>query len=141
MNEKIQEVLEANDKFYQAVKRSDIDLLKELWINDDSIKCVHPGWPMLHGWEAVSQSWVNIFSNGSRLEIELQDVQAQVSCCSAWVICMEKISYKIGDEIQHGFAQSTNIFKFDGTKWLLALHHASPVPEPGGKQSSTEVLQ
>jgi ketosteroid isomerase-like protein len=141
MIDKIQDVVEANEKFYRAIKSSDIDLLNDIWINDESVKCVHPGWPMLHGWEAVGQSWKNIFSSGNTLDIELQDVHTQVSGDSAWVICIEKISYRIGGEIQHGFAQSTNIFRFDGSRWLLALHHASPVPAPRGDTSLNEVLQ
>ena len=96
---------------------------------------------MLHGWEAVSESWKNIFETGGPLDIELQAIHPETSGDSAWVICIEKVSYKIKGKIQHGFAQSTNIFKFAGDKWLLALHHASPIPAPKGNVSSTEVLQ
>jgi len=135
------EVLEANENFYLAVRRGDIDQLEKLWIKDASVKCVHPGWPMLYGWEAVSQSWKNIFDNGGQLDIELRDINAQISGDTAWVICIEKISYKVGDEIQFGFAQSTNIFKFDGSSWFLVLHHASPIPALRQQDSSNEILQ
>lgn len=141
MTNKIEEVVKANDRFYTAIKNGDVDQLNDIWVKDESVKCVHPGWPMLHGWEAVAQSWKNIFSNGSTLDIELQDVETQISGNSAWVICIEKISYKIADEIQHGFAQSTNIYKYDGSNWMMVLHHASPVPAPKGDNSSSKVLQ
>jgi len=44
------DVLEANDNFYQAVKSGDIGQMDNVWIKDASVKCVHPGWPMLYGW-------------------------------------------------------------------------------------------
>ena len=141
MTEQTKEVIEANESFYLAMKSADFDKMTNIWVKDDSVKCVHPGWPMLHGWEAVGESWKNIFENSGTLDIELQDINSETSGDSAWVICIEKISYKIGDEVQHGYAQSTNIFKFNGDKWLLALHHASPIPAPKGHVSSTEVLQ
>lgn len=141
MSQKIKEVIDANEKFYLAMKSADFDQMENIWIKDDSVKCVHPGWPMLHGWQAVSESWKNIFENSGALDIELQDVNTEKSGDSAWVICIEKITYNIEGEIQHGYAQSTNIFKFTENKWLLALHHASPIPAPKGHVSSTEILQ
>ncbi len=141
MTDKINEVMKANEDFYLAMRSADFDRMENIWVNDDSVKCVHPGWPMLHGWEAVSESWKNIFENGGALDIELQDIDYETCGDSAWVICIEKVSYKFDGEIQHGFAQSTNIFKFTEDKWLLALHHASPIPAPKEHVSSSEVLQ
>ena len=141
MKEQKEKVIEANENFYAAVKTGDIDKLGAIWLQDENVKCVHPGWPMLHGWEAVSQSWKNIFENGGPLDIELQDVAVDVSGDTAWVICIEKIGYKLDDEVQFGFAQSTNIFNFDGSKWFLVLHHASPIPAPRQDVSSNNPLQ
>lgn len=142
MSEKQQaEVLRANENFYQAIKTGDIGEMDNVWIKNEDIKCVHPGWPMLYGWEAVRESWENLFSNGGPLDIELPDIRINIIGEIAWVICVEKISYQIGDEIQFGFAQSTNIFKFDGASWLLVLHHASPIPEPRAEAASSEILQ
>ena len=141
MEEKIADLVKANENFYSAIKNCNFDQMQDVWLKDPSVKCVHPGWPMLHGWEAVSQSWKNIFDNGAPIDIELEEVDTQLSGNSAWVICIEKISYKIEDEIHSGYAQSTNIFRFDGAKWLLALHHASPVPPPRGDISSSKTLQ
>jgi len=135
------ELLKANENFYQAIKTGDIGQMDNIWIKDEDIKCVHPGWPMLYGWEAVRESWENIFSNGGPLDIELPDISAQILGDIAWVICIEKISYKVGDEIQFGFAQSTNIFKLDGSSWFLVLHHASPISAPRREAASNEVLQ
>ena len=142
MNEKSQdEVLSANENFYRAIEASDFKRMEELWLGSEEDKCVHPGWPMLYGWEAVGESWKSIFENGGPIGIELTDVRAQVSGDVAWVICIEKISHRMGDEVQSGFAQSTNIFVRSGSRWLLNVHHASPMPTPGGDSSSSENLQ
>ena len=80
MSEKQQiEVLKANKNFYQAIKTGDIGQMDGIWIKDEDIKCVHPGWPILYGWEAVRESWENIFSGGGPLDIELPDIKTQIS--------------------------------------------------------------
>ena len=142
MTEKLrEEVLRANEDFYRAIEESDYGRMEELWVKSEDDKCVHPGWPMLYGWEAVGESWKSIFESGGPIGIELSDVSAQVSGDVAWVICIEKISHRMGDEVQSGFAQSTNIFVRSGSLWLLSVHHASPMPTPGGEDSSHESLQ
>lgn len=141
MKELEEKVIEANETFYLAVRTGDIDKMGMVWVKDENVKCVHPGWPMLHGWEAVSQSWKNIFESGNQLDIELQDITVEVSGDTAWVICIEKVGYKFGDEVQFGFAQSTNIFKLNGVKWFLVLHHASPIPAPMQDASTNKNLQ
>ena len=134
-------VITANESFYQAIRDGDLDRMKTLWMNDDEVKCVHPGWPMLYGWDSVSQSFKSIFENGGVIGIELFDISAQVSGEVAWVICVEKISHTFGEQVQSGYAQSTNIFIKDGGDWLLSVHHASPMPTPGTEVSSGESLQ
>jgi len=142
MKEKLQdEVISANENFYRAIEESDLKRMEELWVGSEEDKCVHPGWPMLYGWEAVAESWKSIFENGGPIGIELTDVSAEVSGDTAWVICIERISHRMGDQVQSGFAQSTNIFVRRGSSWLLSVHHASPIPTPGGDGSSSENLQ
>ena len=136
-----EQVISANESFYEAIRESDLERMKALWVKGDEAKCVHPGWPMLYGWESVGDSWKSIFDSGGPIGIELSDISAEVSGDVAWVICIEKISHRLGDEVQTGFAQSTNIFVRQGSTWLLSVHHASPMPTPAGESSSGERLQ
>ena len=135
------EVLMANESFYRAIGDGDSECMEKFWLKDKEVKCVHPGWPMLYGREAVLESWKNIFENGGPVQIELSDVSVQVSGDVAWVICIEKISHRLGDEVQVGFAQSTNIFVHSDSSWLICVHHASPMPTPGGGGTWGENLQ
>jgi ketosteroid isomerase-like protein len=136
-----EEVLQANSKFYQALSDGDLVSMGEVWINEPKAKCVHPGWPMLYGWEAIRESWKNMFQAGTPARIEISDVRVHVSGDLAWVICIEKISQKPGDETRLRYAQSTNVYELSGYSWRLVIHHATPVPVPAGEAVSNHNLQ
>ena len=38
-------------------------------------KCVHPGWPLLTGWDAVRSSWEAIFESTEEMRFTLGDVR------------------------------------------------------------------
>lgn len=134
-------VREANEMFYEALGSRDIGLMKEVWVRDSKSKCVHPGWPMLYGWEAIEESWKNIFDAGGIADLEVSDVRVQVSGQLAWVICIEKIGHRAGDEIRVGYAQSINVFECTDSSWHLVIHHASPIPAPRGGMAPSHNLQ
>lgn len=136
-----EEVLEANSRFYKALRDADLVSLQEVWTDGPTAKCVHPGWPMLYGWEAIKESWKNIFQAGPPAEIEISDAKAYVSGDLAWVICIEKIIQRAGSETRLGYAQSTNVYERCGSSWRLVIHHASPVPVPAGEAASNRNLQ
>ena len=54
----IDSVQEANKVFYEAFETLDIQKMDKLWLQDDSVKCVHPGWEICSGWPDVRDSWV-----------------------------------------------------------------------------------
>ncbi|HEX3033526.1 MAG TPA: nuclear transport factor 2 family protein [Thermodesulfobacteriota bacterium] len=132
MSKQFEEVLKVNEIFYQALESGALDLMEEVWVKDERAKCAHPGWPMLFGWEAIRQSWKNIFDAGGPMQIRISHVTGEVSEDLAWVTCIEHISHKIRDQIQTSLAQTTNIFERHGSRWLMIHHHASPIPVPRG---------
>lgn len=134
-------VREANEMFYEAICSGDIGLMREVCVRDSRSKCVHPAWPMLYGWEAIEESWKNIFDAGGIADIEISDVRVHVSGQVAWVICIEKIAHRAGDEIRLGYAQCVNVFERSDSSWRLVIHHASPIPEPRGGAASSHNLQ
>ncbi|MEQ9617863.1 MAG: nuclear transport factor 2 family protein [Deltaproteobacteria bacterium] len=135
------QVLKANEKFYSALGSGDLELMREVWVRDSKARCVHPGWPMLYGWDAVMESWKKIFEEGGPAGIEVSDVRIRISGNLAWVVCIEKISQRVDEEIRSGYAQSTNVFEYRDSSWLLVIHHASPVPVPRGEGASDHSLQ
>lgn len=135
------QVLKANEKFYGALESGDLELMREVWVKDSKAKCVHPGWPMLYGWDAVIESWKNIFDAGGPAGIEVSDVRIRISGNLAWVVCIEKITQRVGEEVRSVYTQSTNVFQYMDSSWLLVIHHASPVPVPRGEAASNHSLQ
>lgn len=129
---KSEDALKVNKTFYLALENGDLNLMEEVWVKDERAKCVHPGWTMLFGWEAIRQSWKNIFDSGGPLQIRISNVTAEASGDLAWVACIEHINHQIRDQIQISMAQTTNIFERRGSLWLMIHHHASPIPVPRG---------
>ncbi|MCH8028390.1 MAG: nuclear transport factor 2 family protein [Candidatus Dadabacteria bacterium] len=124
-------VLECNDKFYSALSDGNLELMESVWLHDDKVKCVHPGWDMVKGWDAVKESWDAIFFTGGPLEVRTSNVELEVCGKIAMITCVEHISHKVGSKIRTGFALATNFFERNGDKWFMIHHHASPVPGRG----------
>lgn len=127
MKEKIYEI---NTKFYDALNSSDLSVMEEIWLNESSSKCVHPGWPMLTGWESIKESWRDIFETGGLSQVEISDVFVDIVGKSAWVNCIERIGYVINERLIVTTAQATNIYEFVNGEWKMVLHHSSPMPTP-----------
>jgi ketosteroid isomerase-like protein len=57
---------DAENAFYEALERCDLDGMMAVWAEDDEIICVHPTGPRLSGPEQIRESWARIFSGGPR---------------------------------------------------------------------------
>ena len=62
---------DAENAFYEALERRDLELMMAVWAEDEEIVCVHPGGPRLTGQEQVRDSWRQIFASGQRLRVQL----------------------------------------------------------------------
>jgi ketosteroid isomerase-like protein len=120
----------ANRAFYEAFERLDPDMMRAVWLDDDRIQCVHPGWALLSGRARVHGSWQTIFENTKSIEFELSDLQVEVAGPIAWATCIERIRSVAGGEEVEAAAVATNLFVLDENGWKLFLHHASPILRP-----------
>jgi ketosteroid isomerase-like protein len=134
-----QEVLKVNQRFYEALGRRDLELMDTVWVKDSRVGCVHPGWIMLQGWEAIRQSWENVFDPRDQLNIRLSDVNVEVRGDVAWVTCIQELIYIKRNPIVMNISQSTNIFERHDSGWLMVLHHASPIPVTYPEQEETQL--
>jgi ketosteroid isomerase-like protein len=123
-----EEVLKVNQRFYEALGRRDLELMDAVWVKDSRVGCVHPGWIMLQGWEAIRQSWENVFDPRDQLNVRLSNVNVEVRGDVAWVTCIQELIYLRRNPIMVNISQSTNIFERHESGWLMVLHHASPIP-------------
>lgn len=133
-------VLEANKNFYRAIQSLSLEQMDGVWVQDESARCVHPGWEMLEGWEAIRESWQRIFADTRflRLHVSLQSVRVVDSM--AWVCCTEKISSAAEGRFENNVVQATNIFLQHEGNWYLVHHHASHLPA-NSESRPVEVVQ
>lgn len=123
-------VRSANQRFYAAFESLDIAEMEDVWVHDDGVQCVQPGWELLLGWEEVRGSWARIFANSKRVRIALSSVWVRVEGEVAWVACTEHVTTAFAEGFDEATVQATNIFVFRQGTWLLVAHHASPLPVP-----------
>jgi len=126
----IEEVLKVNERFYRALGTRDLQLMDSVWVRESRAGCVHPGWIMLKGWDALRQSWESVFDPRDQVDVDLSNVAVEVRGDVAWVTCIQKLIYKSRIPVGINISQSTNIFEKHDSGWLMVLHHASPIPIP-----------
>lgn len=121
----VDEVLAANRSLYEAFEARDIEAMEVLWSGDSEVLVTHPGWPTLHGVEAVITSWRRLLSNAQRLQFIVTNEHVVLAGDTAWVTCDENI---LGDGSPGGTVAALNLFRRrpDGT-WQCVGHHGSPV--------------
>jgi ketosteroid isomerase-like protein len=127
-NSDYEAILEVNERFYKALGTRDLKLMDTVWVKDSRVGCVHPGWIMLRGWQAIRQSWENVFDPTDRVDIKLSNITVEIKGEVAWVTCVQELSYINRDPITMNVSQSSNIFERHDSGWLMVMHHASPIP-------------
>jgi len=121
------EVLAANAAFYRAFESLELSQMEEVWSRAPSIKCIHPGWPLLVGWGPVMESWRRIFANTIAMRFLLTNVHIEVVGDLASVVLVENLESETRAETARGRMQATNLFQRHEGRWRLVHHHASPI--------------
>jgi len=118
----------ANQRFYAAFESLDMAQMEAVWAHDDAVQCVHPGWSILLGWDEVHERWARIFANTKRVRVALNGIWIRVEGNVGWVGCTAHVTTAFADGFDDAIVQATNIFVLREDRWLLAAHHASPLP-------------
>jgi ketosteroid isomerase-like protein len=130
MSRETELVIATNEAFYTALEAADLDALERLWVDDAAI-CIHPGLTPIHGRKAVLRSWAAILAATPYLQFVLTDVVIEMRDGTAVITCTENL-LSAADGMPEtvfagGHAVATNVFRRDGDRWRLWVHHASPV--------------
>ena len=120
-------VEEANARFYRAFETLDLARMEAVWAHADHVKCVHPGWPLLTGWDSVRSSWEAIFENTAEMNFTLSEVRAEAAGDFAWVTCTENILSAVDGRVSVTSVLATNLFERGPDGWRMVHHHASHV--------------
>jgi len=134
-------ILEVNNRFYKALGTRDLELMGTVFVHDERAGCMHPGWVMLEGWEAIRQSWENVFDPEDQLDIKLHNITVDIQGDAAWVTCIQELAYIKRDPAMMNVSVSTNIFEKNESEWLMVIHQASPIPIVAREEDGDNNLQ
>ena len=116
-------VLDANESFYRAMRKGDLDAMEALWARARPVSCTHPHGPTIFGRAAVMASWRLILGHLPP-EIHPEDPQAIITGRTAMVLCREKIG---AVELM-----ASNAWVREDEAWRMVNHQAAHIPGTGG---------
>lgn len=120
--------LEAETAFYDALARSDLDAMMQVWSEDDEVVCIHPDGARLIGLHAVHEAWRRMFANGVRLMVSVSQRVASGNSLLATHNVIEHVALP-GNERLPPPMIATNVYASGPRGWKMIMHHASPAPE------------
>ena len=127
MDANAEAVLIVNEHFYRALSLADFNAMQRVWLASDEAVCEHPGWPPLHGWPAIRESWRAIFQNQGPLHVWPSAAQVRLFGQTAEVNCLENIdtAQVAGTGVLQ--TRAINIFRRVDGGWKMLEHHAVPL--------------
>jgi ketosteroid isomerase-like protein len=131
-----EEVLTANRMFYAALQTLDIARMAQVWLHADWVKCLHPGWELLVGWNEVRGSWEEIFRSTEQMMVSVSRVLVHVAGDVAWISCLENVTTAAQNDITAALVEATNIFLRHQGRWLMVHHHTTRLAEPPPEASA-----
>jgi uncharacterized protein (TIGR02246 family) len=123
---------DAENAFYEALERCDLEGMMAVWAEDEDIVCVHPAGGRLSGQDEVRESWAKIFAGGprARLRIEQQVAISGMMLAVHSVFENFTIPGEPRAEAQPAPVIATNVYLRTAAGWRMIVHHASPAPAP-----------
>lgn len=112
-------LLAANLEFYRAFTARDLAAMEQIWARETPVLCLHPGWTLLRGRDAVLESWRQILAGPDAPRVVCHDDQAFLFGEVGIVTCEE--------ELDGGSLAATNMFVKEDGRWRLVHHQASPI--------------
>jgi uncharacterized protein (TIGR02246 family) len=121
---------DAENAFYEALERADLEAMMAVWAEDEDIVCVHPAGARLAGQDQVRESWSRIFSGGPQARVH---VAQQVAASGMMMAVHSVVETFTVEGAQRGDARpapilATNVYLRTGAGWRMVVHHASPAP-------------
>lgn len=115
---------EAEDAFYQAIARADLEAMMNIWADDEDIVCIHPNGQRLNGVAAIRENWHAIFTKNPRLDVRITR-HVRWSNMLLAVHSLVETLYLGEENTQQAPALATNVFQRGAKGWKLLSHHSS----------------
>ena len=121
---------DAENAFYEALERCDLEGMMAVWAEDEDIVCVHPAGPRLTGQDQIRESWARFFSGGPRARVHITN-QVAISGMMLAVHSVHEnftIEGQTRSDAQPVPVVATNVYLRTAAGWRMIVHHASPAP-------------
>jgi len=121
---------DAENAFYEALERCDLEAMMAVWAEDEEVICVHPTGPRLTGPDQIRESWARIFSGGPRARVHITNQVA----ISGMMLAVHSVheNFTLEDQRQADARAlpvvATNVYLRTAAGWRMIVHHASPAP-------------
>ncbi|MGB8338591.1 MAG: nuclear transport factor 2 family protein [Burkholderiales bacterium] len=118
---------EAEAAFYEAFEQIDVDAMMAVWSNEEDVVCIHPQGVPIAGYEAVRESWRQIFNSGQKLRFRITPHHAYTGLMLSVQVVLEHARLESGEESPNPVL-ATNVYMRSDKGWRMILHHASASP-------------
>lgn len=125
---------DAENAFYEALERADLDAMMEVWGEDDEIVCVHPSGQRLSGQAQVREGWKQMFAGGAGLKVQTSHQVVASSMMAEVRSVYENITVP-GERHARPPIVATNVYYRTAAGWRMVVHHASP-PAPAAAEAA-----
>lgn len=130
---------DAEAAFYDAFERGDLAAMMVVWAEGEDVVCVHPSGPRLTGFDAVRESWMQIFAANIKLAVRVTEARRLDGPSVAVRSVVESITVS-GAQDPPQLVNATNVYVLTDAGWRIAMHHASP-SEPASEAAEDEEAQ
>lgn len=124
---------DAESAFYDAFERADLAAMMVVWAEGEEVVCVHPAGPRLAGFDAVRESWIQIFGGSTKLSVRVTQ-SCRLDGPSVAVRSVVESITTPGAESPPQLVNATNVYVLTDAGWRIAMHHASPPVEAAARE-------
>ena len=125
---------DAENAFYEALERADLEAMMSVWAEDEEILCVHPTGARLTGQDQVRESWTQIFAGAARARVHvthqvvLSSMMMEVRSVQENFTIEGEAPSPQGRDSRPAPIVATNVYLRTAAGWRMIVHHASPAP-------------
>ena len=126
---------DAENAFYEALERADLEGMMAVWSEDEEIVCVHPAGQRLAGQAQVREVWRQMFAGGPGMRVQVSQ-RVAVNGVMLAVHSVHEIITVTGEQRARPPIVATNVYLRTPAGWRMIAHHASPAPAEPAPQAA-----
>ena len=127
---------DAQNAFYEALERSDLEAMMAVWAEDEEIVCVHPAGQRLAGQAQVREVWRQMFTGGPNMRVRITQ-QVVIAGVMLEVHSVHENITVAGESRPRPPMVATNVYLRTAAGWRMIAHHASPAPGGPAAESAS----